>query len=756
VYEAGDVDGRHYIATEFVDGTTLAERIAHGGLPWKDAVSIAISVGQALIAAHSCGIVHRDVKPGNILLGKDGSVKLTDFGIAKLAEQGGARPAPPLAATIPGIVIGTANFMSPEQAAGLPIDHRSDIWNLAMVLREMLASSDASTPTVPATLRLAINRGLETDPDRRFANMRDFVNALESVQRSSQPAKIAPQVWIIAAILLCLIGVGLWQALRRAQINKSLFRVAKIVKLTSTGKVAEAAICPDSRHLLYVAEETGKRSIRLREVETNADTERLALSDLSYTGITFAPNGDSFYYLVNQHKDERALFRAPLIGGPPVKLIDDVDSPVAVSPDGRWLEFERDNPDEGYSALYVALADGSAIRKIATRRFPSSFLVTAGATWTSDGKSIVAAAIDEKRRIRLISVRVSDGTQRQIASPLWRWLERVNRIPNSNTLVFAAAELNVANSQLYQLSPDEGSVHPITSDLSIYLGSYTSENTIVTLQQDRLSAIWTTSLAAPPQSVAITPPTGRYYNVASLPDGSFLTAMGNGRERNIWRVSKDGSMQQITHGAFMDGSAVVSADGKSIAFLSNRGGGWHLWICDSAGQFLRQLTFGAGSEYFTSFAPDGSIVFQEMLNGSVSVSKVSPDGGSTLPILPGAQTPVLSPSGEYLACEMEGPDSKLHWVVVNVETSKVVRQFPEIPLHAFVRWTADGEGLAYIETKNSVSNIALARFAKESRSYLTNFNENMIFSFDMSRDGRELALVRGMEQSDIVLLQRER
>src|SRR5262245_20025884 len=144
IYELGDEDGRHYIATEFVDGETLRKRLSGPLMELTEVLSIAIQVAGALDEAHAAGIVHRDIKPENIMIRRNGHVKVLDFGLAKLTERPDAESTDTeavtraLVQTDAGMVLGTSQYMSPEQARGKPVDTRTDIWSLGVVLYEMV------------------------------------------------------------------------------------------------------------------------------------------------------------------------------------------------------------------------------------------------------------------------------------------------------------------------------------------------------------------------------------------------------------------------------------------------------------------------------------------------------------------------------------------------------------------------------------------------------------------------------------------
>lgn len=641
VYEAGEIDGQHYIATEFIQGITLAERLSRGSIPWREALGIAIPVGHALAAAHAYGIVHRDVKPGNILIREDGNVKLADFGIAKLQER--SVPVVPAGVkTETGTIIGTPVYMAPERLSGQPVDARTDIWSLGVVLHEMILGCPPSQgETVPGGSRLApkavwkaIERALKRDPAQRFATAQEFVDALEFVSRlhPSRVPKPLRYAGYGAIMALTLIAGYYGIASRRTAASAELFQVGRISKLTTSGKAVDAAISPDGRYVLYVADEGGLKTVRLRERATGADTVRIDQSNAIYSGLTFNPDGNSFYYLRDENRDLRALYRAPLIEGAPVEVIRDVDSPPAISPDGRQIEFARGIPAADETALFVAAADGTNLRQIASRPYSRAFLFN-GASWSADQKSIWTAALEAPQTAVLLEVRVFDGRQKRLGHSAWRWIGGISSMANGHGLVFPAADTESISPQIYQLLFRDEEASPVTTDLASYPKASASVRDIVAVQEDRLSAIWITSLERPSRSRRVTPPAGRYWQLAWSPDGSLLSQTSTSRELNVWRFLPDGSTRQVTTGPHIDWNTVVSADGKRLAFISNRTGGFQLWTSDSEGHFLRQLTHSSGRSSSPSFLPDGSIVYCESTSGSSGIYRISPGGGPPVRLL---------------------------------------------------------------------------------------------------------------------------
>jgi TolB-like protein/Tfp pilus assembly protein PilF/tRNA A-37 threonylcarbamoyl transferase component Bud32 len=187
VHEIGQSGDVHFIATEFIEGRTLRQRMAQGALPVPAVLDIAIQVAGALDAAHAAGVVHRDIKPENVMVREDGYVKVLDFGLAKLVETAGADPASAATHlnTVLGVVMGTVDYMSPEQARGDMVDRRTDLFSLGVMLDEMLAP----VPDVPVELERIVAKAMRKDRETRYQSAADLRADLKSLATELTPER---------------------------------------------------------------------------------------------------------------------------------------------------------------------------------------------------------------------------------------------------------------------------------------------------------------------------------------------------------------------------------------------------------------------------------------------------------------------------------------------------------------------------------------------------------------------------------------
>ncbi len=327
VYDVGEHDGQQYIVSELVDGGTLEEwsRKARRG-SWRQSVELLTGIADALAAAHAAGVLHRDVKPGNVLIDANGYAKLADFGLAKLVDRGGRDPAESIAKisknTRAGLVLGTVAYMSPEQASGQSVDERSDVFSFGIVLYELIAGhrpfeagnelellkSIVHAPAeplpdgLPDLLRMAIDKTLQKDPADRYQTMRDLVADLRRVTRSATAATPALRgaeaerasrvPWLVAAGLALLLVATLVPTARyflRSPPRTAPRIVYDIALPGYVGGAGNLAIAPDASRLAYVANVDGTPKVWLRQLGSLDARPIAGTNDAG--GLFWSPDG---------------------------------------------------------------------------------------------------------------------------------------------------------------------------------------------------------------------------------------------------------------------------------------------------------------------------------------------------------------------------------------------------------------------------------------------------------------------------------
>lgn len=372
VYDVGSQDGLWYVVSELLEGETLRDRLRDGALSRRKSVEYGIQIARALAAAHDKGIVHRDLKPLNIFVTRDGSIKILDFGLAKLMPQhesvaaGGATAATLTVETTPGLVLGTVGYMSPEQVRGLPADARSDIFALGAVLYEMLSGQQAFKGRTPADIMSAILKEdppelaethreispalervvrhcLEKNPEERFRSAHDVAFDLENISQSSQlPAAVAtvPRPWqrsglkplLFIAALLAIAGAArlVWRGTRQPSLPT--FR-----RLTfERGMVLSARFAGDGKNVIYAASWESKPVRLFSTLYDSPQPRPLEIDSASLLGISrtgemaVAVGGKMTSHLVIR---DAMLARAPIAGGAPREILEQVRA-ADWAPDG--------------------------------------------------------------------------------------------------------------------------------------------------------------------------------------------------------------------------------------------------------------------------------------------------------------------------------------------------------------------------------------------------------------------------------------
>jgi serine/threonine-protein kinase len=647
IYGLEDAGGITALAMELVEGDDLAQRLARGPIPLDEALAIATQVAQALEAAHEQGIVHRDLKPANIKVRADGTAKVLDFGLAKLTESSGALSrsgtasmsptlTSPVRMTAAGMILGTAAYMSPEQARGRAVDRRCDVWAFGCVLFEMLAGRrpfegddvsevlafvitkepqwSALPAGTPASLRRLLRRCLEKDPRLRLRDIGDAILELNEAKAPDAAAGIAApvqsqsiaQVWVkrlaavtVVAFACVLTGVVAWRARPSppaAPVTR--FRLPLPADQQFTGTLGRmVAFSPDGAHLAYVA------------------NNRIYVRSMAENDARAVP------------ATEAAIVRSRIS--------------FAWSPDGRFLAYVADG------ALKKIPLGGGAATTICTfekRSDPESDVTAAESlTWSTAGLVFASEG-------RIMHVSADGGTPEQIAA-IDEKTERVQDpqlLPDGRTLLFAVAKTTDILADRWDnadiVVQPARSASPAGRRIVLHGGSsprylpsghlvYSVEGTLLAAPFDPARQQVTGPPAAVLEGVRRSLSTNfAQFSVAD--NGSLVYVPGAGgpssarRNRLVTVASKGG---EITRLPMPEGASYefprFSPDGTQVVFDTDDGRGADVWVYDlSRASAMRRLTFG-GRNRHPIWSRDGRwITFQSDREGDLGLYRQRADG----------------------------------------------------------------------------------------------------------------------------------
>jgi Tol biopolymer transport system component len=579
------------------------------------------------------------------------------------------------------------------------------------------------------------------------------------------PAAIAG---VIALLAIASVGVGYgiysWKTNQNNAPASS--RSPKFQRLTTSGKASDAGISPDGKYVAHVKIEAGQRSIWLRQVETTSDAQIVPPALQNFNGITFSKDGNYIYYVMGDlNATERSLYQIPALGGAARKLIDGVSSPAALSSDGMRFAFVRSNALRGESALVVANSDGTGERQVALRKRPNNFQ-PGGPSWSPDGRSIACAVLDydptSGGTSTVVEVDVETGAEKPITPQRWSGVGQVVWLPDGGGLALIGTERGSPSAQVWYVSYLEGDVRKISNDLNNYnrLSLSPGSNALVTVQTEGDSSIWVAPQGDAARAKQIT--SGRYDGsdgISWTRDGKIAYTSRESGITDIWIMDADGKNQkQLTANTRSNNGPFATADGRYIVFRSIRSGAWAIWRMDNNGGDQRQLTDGP-ADNFPRASPDGQwVVFSSQRAGPQRVRKVSINGGDEVQLTDQfTLNPTVSPDGSQIACHYREDISNTPYKLAIMpfaggDPTKVLDLPPTFSGDPGLRWTPDGGAITFIDTVAGVSNIWSLTLDTGVRKQVTDFKSDQIFRFDWTGDGKQLALSRGTQMSDVVLI----
>ena len=549
------------------------------------------------------------------------------------------------------------------------------------------------------------------------------------------------------------------------------FGPVKMTALTTGGRISgddingQLSISPDGKYVVCAGNDAKQQaSLWLRQISTNSLVRIVPPENGGYLATTFSPDGEMIYYVAVLERDQfvPSLYRVPVLGGTPTRILDRVFSAIGFSRDGSQFAFVRQNQND--MALIVANTDGSGEpRTIATVKAPSAFSLS-GPSWSPDGKRIACGMFNGSGAgySTVVEVPVTGGEPQPMGAQKWSRVGRVIWLGDGSGLIMTAQpESSSLGTQIWFLPAGGGEPRRITNDLDAYgdvsLGLTSDSNTIATVQQVTTSSIWITAPNEAESRAQQIVKTSLPETVRWTPDGKIIYAMRTGENWDIWLANADGSeTKQLTADAFIDQQPSMCGDGRYVVFQSNRARTSNIWRMNADGTSVKQLTFGTAVDSYPVCSPDGqSLVFFSLRSGEWRGWRVGIDGGEPVQITNGAsELPFFSPDGQQIAYFYRDEANKQRRVgIVPLSGGSPVKTIalPSSVQPIAFAWLPDGKSIAYLDANAGVLNIWSAPLDGGQPKQLTNFNSGFIDNFAIFRDGR-IAAYRFNVSRDIVLI----
>ena len=722
VYRFGVFDGAPYLVSELLLGETLRQQLQRGPLPVRKAIDYGVQIAHGIAAAHEKGIVHRDLKPENLFVTQDGRIKILDFGLAKLTQPQPDQDAtaPTItSATEPGVVMGTAGYMSPEQVRGKSVDHRGDVFAFGAILYEMLAgtraferSSSADTmaailnedpPSIsqiaqgtPPGLQRVVHRCLEKNPEQRFQSASDLAFALEAPSESDGSSSlpgVAPVrrwsrktlLWSTALIaVLALAFVGYLVIASRNRLAS--LRISDYTQITHDGNAGGLRGTDGTRLYMFRGYfDIGEVAISGGDVAP----VRVALSDPVLMDVS--PDGSKFLVasITGATKISHPIWSANILGGALQYLA--VGNEASWSPDGSFVAYSTPDGD-----IFTIRSDGTGAHKLASIGGLAYFL-----SWSPDGTTIRFSK--------------DDG--------LW--------------------EISSSGSNLHRLLPGwtgDACCGHWTPDGSLFL--FNSGGQI--WARDERRGLFRRS---PPKPIQLTSGPIDWGNPIPGKDGKKIFVTGATLHGELVRFDSQTKQFQAYLGGLSADNVSFSKDSKLVAFTTYPDG--VLWRANLDGSNRIQLSHAPMRPVLPRWSPDSTqlLFFDSSSIGNEKAYVVSSRGGSPRRLLPednGTETdPNWSPDGSKVAfstSEEGGANAKSVINILDLE-SKHVSTVPGSVGMFSPRWSPDGRSIAAVRMNSATLNIfdistqqwstpykgvvAYQAWSKDGRSvYFMNFQEN--------------------------------
>lgn len=854
IVEEGD---QLFIATEFIDGSTVRERLEHGEVSIYDAVRIAEQVADALAVAHEANIVHRDIKPENIMVRSDGYAKVLDFGLAKpiVEAVAGAEDATiQLVKTQPGLVMGSVRYMSPEQARGRETNGTTDVWSLGIVLYEMITGvnpfdgetiSDSIAALihkepepiedVPDELRRIIRKCLNKRAEERYQNVKDLALDLKEVRASFEQhtsgeflepnhksaafawqntsesktlvhrtmsnenltearshgflgtrentigwrigSRVAPVAAIVAILLVIFVGWYFSPLLLGSPPPR--FQYLQVSRLTDNGRADSAAVSPDGRFAVFVDRQEANPRLVVQQIASGSVVEVVPPTKFSFLQPVFSKDGNFIYY-VTVDGGVGTLFKVPTLGGKSTKLVVDIDSRPAITSDEKKIAFIRHNPNTGGDTVFLVGSDGKDLRPLVQTK-QIGFDKLTEAVWTNEDKKLLLAGLpkseDPSQKMELVAVDGSTGQKADsrvanlINTEGWAFASSFSLLGDGSGYLFVGKRKQDDTRQIWNLRLSDEKINSVTTDTSDYEALSISDDSsvIVATKSEKIAGLVQIDRSGKVmrQMKAESKSFLGYAGIAEMPDGEIVFPKGNAKRADLYLLSKDGSSEkQLTSDAGYNLFPTVTRDGRYIVFASTRDDSYGIWRINADGTEPKMLSkVQNGRDMMPQIADDGkTVIFVRQMNngGRGQLMRVPLEGGIVEPLFgkggSSGMGPIISRDGTKLAfLEFKYDENRAEFKsflkVADIHNGNATLSGEKIDqeVGALYRWTPDGKAVAYVP-KQGPDNLYEIEPGQKDPKVVTEFAGGVLMNFIWSNDGKSIYAVRGMINSDLVLI----
>jgi eukaryotic-like serine/threonine-protein kinase len=814
IYELNETAESPFIVMELLEGNSLEKLYRGHAMPYRKLVEMGVQLGDALDAAHHKGILHRDIKPANIFILKSGQAKLLDFGLARVNHPGdGVADADASTAVNPltssGATAGTVAYMSPEQARGEPLDARSDVFSLGIVLYEMATGqhpfSGATTavvfdrilnhaPVAPITLNAQLpvefenilNKTLEKDRDLRCQSAAELRADLKRLQRKSSsgavpaspasgssPSQVASSPGIQRAVGSNPRGMGIAVAVTAVLVAAGFvgwrlwprpvpFASVSINQITNIGTIELIALSADGRFLAEVKNDKSRRSVWVRNTATNTETQIVGEHALDYLGLTFSPDGNYLYFtrvsLDNDAKND--LYVMSVFGGTPRQLILNVDSPASLAPDGNRLTYLRWLPDQRdkFSEIHITDKDGGNDQVLYTTLDEAQ-----APAWSPDGRRIAWLQTETgTTRMKLKWMELSSKKLMTAAAPAGiSWVNpglaytTLAWMADSRHLLALYHRQHTDRAQIGVVTVPSGELHSVTNDVSSYSQLALSGNgrTLATVltSVDSSIALYGPDGGEPVSTLPlrITPST-----IAWAADDRLLYIVRGLSSGTVDRAT--GSVQSFDTGEIAPGDFIASCPDGHILFTGFPKGGSEprLFGMNADGGEIAQLTTSGFARTARCSADSQKAYFS--IGSDVNISLWS------IPVAGGTPTELVKPvnyadafvshdgtRGALLAMRQQ----KLCVIIADLASGRTQAPFfLDQSLANVYAFSPDGRAIVSDALRNGGNTLLYQPLDGSLPHTLFNPAAETINDFDWSPSGKQLAVARVKSSSDVVLI----